>query len=345
VSEVSDLDYQRVPLFGQNLVIVPDLNSDGHCDLIVSEPSIAVGNAGRGTSGALFAISGSDGRGISRLNAQVGEFAVGSRIALMPESLIDELGDCIALSYSFEPGTTKRFARLRSFHTSPLAWGPLDVRLGEAMVNSTETQLLLADDLDGDQYEEVLVVGSGYDQSAMILVVSLMRAKVITDVSIGRKGFLSGAAATMIPDQNGDGHRDVLIGSPRVSGAGGAGLLEVVSVMGQGEVLASSGEHAYGPYLGSNVWASSGTSTPLLLAGTLRRYTARKRTKPDIQPLVRIRTDLSNRLILLSDYWPSRFDLGQGALGYKWGMSFTQVPPTCCGPSFRRPRTPWTMVA
>jgi hypothetical protein len=230
-----DVQQQRVLLalngpdgargFGSVLAPAGDLDDDGVPDLLVGAPQLSSGATQQ--AGLLMVISGADGSTLVTLTGQLPGEAFGSAAALIsdldhdgwPEVLVGAprhdgfaINAGVARVHSGRSGKLLYYKRSKGLEPEPM------LLQGEEPFGYLGSSVAATNDLDGDGVDDFLVggpsdPGSG-SEPGQVVVVSGAGARVLIRHWGNDRFELFGHAIASIPDLDGDGASDIVVGAP-----------------------------------------------------------------------------------------------------------------------------------
>jgi hypothetical protein len=218
--------------FGAAISAVPDVNGDGVPDIIIGAPHDSPGPS-PSQNGRVYIYSGATGQFLHRLipaaPVEYGQF--GYTVAGIQDVDGDGFGDVVVgapyersrSSSSNHSGRVHIYSgrtgqRIRSLHSPGEQH---DGHFGEAVA--------VIRDLDGDGYQDI-IVGSPKerpDRAGRVYVYSGRTGRVLLQMIPPAPQFdmRFGAAVAAVPDVDGDGFDDILVGAPRTNNREGRAFL------------------------------------------------------------------------------------------------------------------------
>ncbi len=235
--------------FGSVLAPAGDLDGDGVGDLLVGAPQLSSGATQ--PAGQVLLVSGADGHTLSTLSGDLAGEGFGSAVALLsdldddgwPEVLVgaprhDEyaINAGVARVHSGKSGQPLMFKPSRQDEPEPLQI------LGEEPFGYLGSAVAATGDLDGDGVDDFLVgAPSDPTQDALpgqVVVVSGSNGQALTRHWGDESYEQFGHALASVPDRDGDGADDLVVGAPGARDKDGlsSGRVLVISAR-SGEVL------------------------------------------------------------------------------------------------------------
>lgn len=193
---------------------VPDLDGDGKGDVLIGAPR----HDGIDTwSGRVYVVSGATGQIIRRLEGAVGTAQLGFSVAGLGDIDGDGAGDIVAGAYG-QNGTLGRDAG-HAFVYSGKTGAILADLEGEGLDHYFGVAVARLPDADGDGKDDFIVGASDWDQApaagrrGRAYVYSGATRQLIRTHDGENPNDVFGWAVAGVPDANGDGRGDVLVGA------------------------------------------------------------------------------------------------------------------------------------
>ena len=230
--------------FGFRLVLIQDVDGDQVPEIGVSEPWLRQGNLYRG---AVHLLSGATGELRWSLSAHPFEL-LGEALTAIPDQNGDGIDELLAGAPGSSLGSSGKGAVVlisgaQGSFLRGLFGATAEERLGSAVGK--------VGDLDGDGYAEALVsaLRPAGASSGEVRILSMQTGATLQTLASGRTFDGFGETLAGLPDVDGDGLPDVVVGAPR-SDAGGtnAGAVHLFSGATGAEILHVDGTQSQGRF-------------------------------------------------------------------------------------------------